>query len=65
MVLDGKSLRDYSVNAGVPQGPIIGPALSRHTLMTFFMMLSVILITMLMILISTVSLTRHLVFGNN
>ena len=29
MVLDGKSLQDYSVNAGVPQGPIIDPALLR------------------------------------
>ena len=28
MVLDGKSLEEYPVIAGVPQGPILGPTLS-------------------------------------
>ena len=27
MVLDGKSLQEYSVNPGVPQGSLVGPAL--------------------------------------
>ena len=35
------------------------------TLMTFFMMLSLILLSMLMILLSRVSLIKHLFFGKN
>ena len=38
---------------------------SHYTLMTFLMMLSVILLSVLMILLSTVSVIRHLIYGNN
>ena len=38
---------------------------SYYTLMTFLMMLSVILLSMLMILLSTLNVIRHLIFGNN
>ena len=38
---------------------------SYYTLMTFLMMLSVISLSMLMILLSTLNVIRHLIFGNN
>ena len=65
MVLDGKSSHKYPVNAGVPQGPIASPTFSYYTLMTFLMMFSVMLLSLLMILPSTVNIIRHLICGNN
>ena len=50
MVLDAKSSQEYLVDAGVPQGSILGPTFSYWTLMTFLTMLSVILLYMLIIL---------------
>ena len=38
---------------------------SYYTLMTFLIMLSVILVSMLMILLSTLNVIRHLICGNN
>ena len=51
VVLDGKSSQEYPVNAGVPQGST--------------RVLSVILLSMLMILLSTLNVIRHLICGNN
>ena len=42
-----------------------GLFLPYNTLMTFLMMLSVILLSMLMILLSTLNAIRHLICGNN
>ena len=38
---------------------------SYYTLMTFLMMLSVILLSMLMVLLSTLNVIRHLICGNS
>ena len=59
MVQDGKSSQEYPINARVPQSSILG--LILYTLMTFLMMLSVILLSMLMIL----TVIRHLISGKN
>ena len=65
MVLDGKSLKEYPVNAGIPQSSNLVLHFSYFTLMTFLIMLSVILLYTLMILLSILSVIRHLICGNN
>ena len=65
MVLDGKSSQEYLVNAAIPQGFILVLHFSYYTLMTFLMVLSVILLSMLILLLSAISVIRHLICGNN
>ena len=47
------------------KAPFLVLHFSCYTLMTFLMMLSVILLSMLMILLSILSAIRHLICGNN
>ena len=67
VVLDGKSSQEYSVNAGVTEGFILGLTLptSYYTSMSFLMMLSVIVLSILIALLSTLSVIRNLICGNN
>ena len=69
VVLDGKSSQEYLVNAGVYQGSILDNFLvlnlTYYILMTYLMILSVILLSMLVILLSTLSVIRYLICGNN
>ena len=60
---DGNSSQEYPVNAGIPKGSILGPKHSYYNLMTFLISSRVLL--SILILLSTVGLIRHLIFGDN
>ena len=47
------------------KAPFLVLHFSYYTVMTFLMMLSVILLSMLMILVSILSVIRHVICGNN
>ena len=65
VVLNGKSSQEYPVNAGVPLGSILGLHFPYYTLMTFLLMLSVILLSVLIIPLSTPIVIGHLICGSN
>ena len=65
VVLDEKSSQIYQVNAGIPLGSILGPTPFLLYLMTFLIMLPGVLLSMLMILLSTLNVIRHLICGNS
>ena len=64
VALDRKFSREYPGNAGIRQGSILGPTFFLLCI-TDLMMLSVILLSMLMILLSILSVIRHLICSNN
>ena len=64
MVPDENSSQEYPINAGVSQGPILVRTLFLLHNMTFLMMLSVILLSLLLLL-STPSVIKHFICDNN
>ena len=62
LVLDGKFSQ---LMLELSKAPSLVPHFSCYTLMTFLMMLSVILLSMLMLLLSTQNVIMHLICGNN
>ena len=61
MVLDGKSLQEYPVNAGVPQGSILGSSL----FLLYFNDLPYEVICNIAIYADGLNVMRHLICGNN
>ena len=64
VVLDGNLNKNIQLMLEFLKGLFLVLHFSYSTLMTFLMMLSVILISMLMMLLSTLNMISHLICGN-
>ena len=65
VVLDGKSSQEYPVNVEVLQGSILGPTLFLLHMNDLTDDVICNILSILMILLSTLSMIRHLICGNN
>ena len=65
VVLDGKSSQDIQLLLKFLKGAFLVLHFCCYTLMTFLMMLSSALLSMLMILLPTLNVIRYLICGNN
>ena len=65
VVLDGKSSQDIQLMLKFLKGAFLVLHFCCYTLMTFLMMLSAALLSMLMILLPTLNVIRHLICGYN
>ena len=61
----GSIHKNIQLMLGFLKGPFLVLHFSCYALLTFLMMFSVILLSMLTILLSTLNVTRHLICGNN